>query len=90
MPTTMWAQGPAEGRAPCRTHAGRGAGNMLQKRRPTLLAAEIRLQEPQGAKWARQVIERAEAIVKTETKDWRAQKAARARWDGVANGKAAR
>ena len=58
--------------------------------RLTLLAAEVRLQETQGEKWARQVIDRAEAVVKTETKDWRAQKAARARWDGVANGKAAR
>ncbi|MCT1639741.1 hypothetical protein [Dietzia cinnamea] len=50
--------------------------------RLTLLAAEVRLQEAQGEKWGRQVIDRAEAVVKVETKDWRAQKAARARWDG--------
>ncbi|HIW68881.1 MAG TPA: hypothetical protein H9878_12295 [Candidatus Dietzia merdigallinarum] len=54
--------------------------------RITLLAGEIRLQELQGERWGRQVIDRAEAVVKESAKDWRAVKAARARWDKTATG----
>ena len=58
--------------------------------RISLLAAEVRLQELQAERWGRQIIDRAEAVVKESTKDWRAVKAARARWDGVASGQGGR
>jgi len=54
--------------------------------RIALLAAEVRLQEQQGEKWGRQIIDRAEAVVKVETKSWQHQKAARAKWDKTATG----
>ncbi|KAA0917005.1 hypothetical protein [Dietzia sp. ANT_WB102] len=56
----------------------------------TELLAESRLQENQAERWAKQITDAAQAVVTSSKKDWRAQKAARARWDGVANSKAAR
>lgn len=54
--------------------------------RIALLAAEIRLQEQQGEKWGRGIIERVEALVRPKEKDRRAQHAANVRWHGVHTG----
>lgn len=56
----------------------------------TLLAAEVRLQEQQGEKWGRAIIDRVEAVVKGSTKSWKHQKAANARWSGAASGQGGR
>lgn len=59
-------------------------------RRVTELAAEARLQEAQAERWAAEIIRAVQEAVAPTTKSALHQKAARARWDGIANGKAAR
>ena len=55
--------------------------------RISLLAAEVRLQEAQGEKWGRQIIDRAEAVVKPETKSALHQHAANVRWGNKTGGR---
>ena len=59
-------------------------------RRVTELAAEARLQEQQAERWAKEIVDAVQAVVAPTTKSALHQKAARARWDGIASGKAAR
>ena len=59
-------------------------------RRVTELAAEARLQEAQAAKWTTEIVRAVQETVAPTTKSWSHQKAARARWDGVASGQGGR
>lgn len=56
----------------------------------TELLGEARLQETQAERWAKQITDAAQAVVNNSKKDWRAQKAANARWSGVASGQGGR
>jgi len=66
--------------------AAKARGSGGSPRRVTELLAEARLQEAQAEKWSRDVIGAVEAQVRHLQKDWRAQKAANARWDRVGTG----